>query len=759
MDRLPTHYRHGEPSSQVIYHSSRLKGYTAALILCKCILAYSYSVSFDVLNYLHVVQFLFISRIIASVGLVLIQKPFSSGARLTRNQWFRVVRHAVVNSALTLLSLFGLTLCGPLRTVLLTQHTDLVMVVGIRALFTSAGGHSKFRGAVCFILGVFALLFLDFDDSQAVPTEHPEGYLHHGLSHGFYMMASWLGLPDHKGGVLLLVLTLCLQTGFRTLSRTLAVDIGGAKRLNALSSVISMVALAPLALILQFSTSAGKDHVSAVPFLPPMAFSGIVLFVLDYYVESVCQARLGPQASAKLGSLTVFSAALALALAWRGHALGLPNYWGSPTPEQHLLSGGLVFAWLMFVLATVVLSSPDQKGSKGTLVGFSSGGHPLYNFNGDALQRGSGYSFLHLLKLGLTQIMKESDSRRIFYFLCINLLFTGVELLYGMWTNSLGLISDGFHMLFDCSALVMGLAASLLARRAASRTFPFGYGRVEVLSGFMNGLFLVVIALMVFSEAVTRLFDPPQVKTERLLTVSVAGLLVNLVGIFAFRHTHSHGGGSSHAHAHNHGHSHSHGHTHNHGHSHAAGRNANLQGVFLHIVADTLGSVGVIVSSLLIDQFGLLIADPVCSLFIAVLIFLSVLPLLKHSSLILVLRCPLELQDKQLTTALAKVVKVDGVISYQNEHFWYHTSEVLAGSIHVQVTKDANAQKVLSQVTAIFKELGFHYFTVQVEKEDFFQHMSGLRASSAYYNNVLLRSAAHQPTANGALSVCIVKAV
>ncbi|CAN7942695.1 unnamed protein product, partial [Ixodes hexagonus] len=244
-----------------------------------------------------------------------------------------------------------------------------------------------------------------------------------------------------------------------------------------------------------------------------------------------------------------------------------------------------------------------------------------------------------------------------------------------------------------------------------------------------------------------------------LQTVSVAGLLVNLVGIFAFRHTHSHGGGSGHGHAHNHGHNHSHGHTHNHGHSHASGTNANLQGVFLHIVADTLGSVGVIVSSVLIDQFGLLIADPVCSLFIAVLIFLSVLPLLKHSSMILVLRSPLELQDKQLSTALAKVLKVDGVLSHRNEHFWYHTSEVLAGSIHVQVAKDANAQKVLSQVTAIFKELGFHHFTVQVEKEEFFQHMSGLRASSAYYNNALLRSAAHQPTANGALSVCVVKAV
>lgn len=324
-------------------------------------------------------------------------------------------------------------------------------------------------------------------------------------------------------------------------------------------------------------------------------------------------------------------------------------------------------------------------------------------------------------------------------------MFTGVELLYGMWTNSLGLISDGFHMLFDCSALVMGLAASLLARRSATRTFPFGYGRVEVLSGFMNGLFLVVIAFMVFSEAITRLFDPPQVKTERLLTVSIAGLIVNLIGILAFRHTHSHSHGASHSHSHSHGHSHT-------------GANTNLQGVFLHILADTLGSVGVIVSSLLIDQFGLLVADPLCSVFIAVLIFVSVLPLLKHSSMILVLRTPLQLEGKKLPSMLSKVLKIEGVLSYRNEHFWYHTSDVLAGSLHVQIAKDANSQKVLSQVTSLFKELGMQHFTVQVEKEEFFQHMSGLRASTNYYSNALLRSAAHQAS-NGALSLCIVKSI
>lgn len=77
------------------------------------------------------------------------------------------------------------------------------------------------------------------------------------------------------------------------------------------------------------------------------------------------------------------------------------------------------------------------------------------------------------------------------------------------------------------------------------------YERFEVLSGFINGLFLTVIALNVFIEASRRLFDPPTVGTDRLLMVSVSGLVVNLVGIFAFSHGHSHGG-SSHSHGHSH---------------------------------------------------------------------------------------------------------------------------------------------------------------------------------------------------------------
>lgn len=86
-------------------------------------------------------------------------------------------------------------------------------------------------------------------------------------------------------------------------------------------------------------------------------------------------------------------------------------------------------------------------------------------------------------------------------FLCVNLAFAIVELVYGFWTNSLGLISDSFHMFFDCTALVGGLVASLIARKSANDRYSYGYGRAEVMGGLINGLFLVFVALFIFKES------------------------------------------------------------------------------------------------------------------------------------------------------------------------------------------------------------------------------------------------------------------
>jgi len=392
-------------------------------------------------------------------------------------------------------------------------------------------------------------------------------------------------------------------------------------------------------------------------------------------------------------------------------------------------------------------------------------------------------------------IFSDKNSRNLLGFLGLNLSFAIVELLYGVWTNSLGLISDSFHMFFDCTALLAGLAATVIARWKSTEAFSYGYVRAEILAGFVNGLFLLFIAFFIFSEAVERIFEPPHVEHERLFVVSVLGFLVNLVGIFVFQHGgghhgHSHGGDdddhhhdnhtisdtkpsqvyqapedhhnhcdtsqhsshghdhSSHGHSHDspsdHGHSHSgdHGHSHSgdHGHSHASsspdhghthgtksshghshggsGTGASnkqiLKGVFLHILADTLGSVGVIISALLIRLFDWHIADPICSMIIAVLISVSTFPLLNDSATVLMQRTPKEI-EKSLPICYQRVMQLEGVLGLHQTHFWTLCSEVYVGTMKLEVSPDADVRYINSQTHNIFTQIGVRQLFVQID--------------------------------------------
>ncbi|KAF2879469.1 hypothetical protein ILUMI_26693 [Ignelater luminosus] len=337
----------------------------------------------------------------------------------------------------------------------------------------------------------------------------------------------------------------------------------------------------------------------------------------------------------------------------------------------------------------------------------------------DTVGGGFGTRIKERINGWLRLIFSDRNSRNLFLFLILNLSFAFVELAYGIWTNSLGLISDSFHMFFDCTGLLAGLAASLITKWKANDKYSYGYVRAEVLAGFVNGLFLLFIAFFIMSEAVERAIEPPEVKHERLFVVSVLGFLINLVGIYAFQHGHSHGGSQ-----HGHGHSHSHGHAHNsHGHSHdhnveidmmSSGNSQIMKGVFLHILADTLGSVGVIISAILMQMFGWMIADPICSMFIASLIILSVLPLIKDSVVILMQRQPYSL-DNILPQCYQKVISLAGVYSVQEPHFWTLCSDVYVGALKLEVSKNVDPKYVVSHTQMIFAAAGVRQLYVQLD--------------------------------------------
>ncbi|CAF3400300.1 unnamed protein product [Rotaria socialis] len=769
------------------------------LIISKILRTFAVFIAYDLLKSFHFLLILFLTTLIAAVCLLFIQKPFAS-IRLTKPVLFRLIKYTTCLTIVRVLWIFGLTLCGPLRTILLFEHSDFVLLACFQVLFSSSSSNvtgvtqqtqtSRIRGAVFFLLAVLAIFAFDNDDARQRILDHPEGHAHHHLfTHVFYLLTSFIGVADHKGGVILLIIAVCIRCAIDSLSKKLVVDVGGPKKFHAISTCLSAACLIPTSFIMLLINNIFPESIdsasssiqttlpssTSLPFFDtilssiiPLIVISILLFVSDFYTEQIAIAKLERLRTFRVSIFTMIGGALIASFLWTKSSTLIshnPVWFGRSTentePEEHALSGGVVFSVVMFIFATDLLSSPIKRQS-GTFIGYGPDGLPLFNLTHQRSQ-----SFVLILQSSLRAILAESDSRRIFYFLCINLMFTFVELLYGAWTNSLGLISDGFHMLFDCTALVVGLYAALMSRWKPTRVFSYGYGRAEVLSGFVNGLFLVVVAFFVFYEAIGRLIDPPEINTNRLLAVSVAGFAVNMVGIFSFSHAHAlaHGGGScamsqttatkdqhhhdhSHSHgaAHDHGHSHGaahdHGHSHedvhghgdshkaiestsHHGHSHSLTGNANMKGVFLHVLADTLGSVGVIISSLLIQYFGWYISDPICSLFISIMIFLSVLPLLKDSAMTLLLQTPTDI----LYETLDRIMKLDKVLSYSDEHFWKLSSSTTVGTIHIQISKDGDEQSIISQVQTILKEAQIHNVAVQVEKHVFFDHLTTLNSA------------------------------
>ncbi|CAH8441640.1 unnamed protein product [Dicrocoelium dendriticum] len=627
--------------------------------------------------------------------------------------------------------------------------------------------------------GFICLSFFDHDINHD-GNAHPEGTHKSLFIHKAYELFSNIGLSDHKIGVVVLLLAVCLDAGFTALSRNLVSSIGGAKRFQALSSMLSVCLLVPIFLLVKLCRSWWLSTQTSPVLIDPDDFGSLsehsntnhlislflvvcigVAFVVDFYFTALISNRIGPHRVAHLSKVSIVSLAILFCLFWPTGlsftALLSTTQSDSPqTPTpSHSLSAGALFATASILYASNLLHSPKvgqgpDGSSSGHFIGYSMAGLPLFALGQTQMHtvgisnQSESFSFWYHVRSTLRSIMSERSSRRIFAFLCLNLAFTFVELLYGVWTNSLGLISDGFHMLFDSAALVIGLYAAVVSRWKPTRLFSYGFHSAEVLSGFVNALFLLIISGSVFVNALARIHRPPNIQTDRLMAVSVAGLLVNLVGVLALGHAHSHGCSANHGHSHsnptaceNHIHSHESSfrklkhpptlnHTkrfdqnrHNYPRRSNDGGDANLRGVYLHVLADTLGSIGVIFSSYLVTTYGWNIADPICSMFLAGAIGYSAAPLLHDTLRILTLRAPALDQPTNPEWIVHKVLSIDGVLAVYNPFVWSQALHATCVSLCVRVDQDTCEQLILAQIQDVISAHcnDVHHLTIQVEKE------------------------------------------
>ena len=241
-------------------------------------------------------------------------------------------------------------------------------------------------------------------------------------------------------------------------------------------------------------------------------------------------------------------------------------------------------------------------------------------------------------------------SRPLQLTLIIVLVIMAAELIGGYLSNSLALLSDAGHMLIDALALALSLFAMSVARRPATTTRTFGYHRVEILAALANGITVVMVSVYIFYEAFRRFQQPPEVKVPLMMVIAVVGLVANLAGVLLLR-----GGGTS---------------------------SLNIRSAFWHIVGDTISSVGVIATALIIQFTGFTVADPIIAVFIGLIILIGAIKLIRESLDILAESVP---RDIQLDKIIETIKAIPGVTEVHDLHVWTLTSGVYALSAHVLI--------------------------------------------------------------------------
>ncbi len=272
------------------------------------------------------------------------------------------------------------------------------------------------------------------------------------------------------------------------------------------------------------------------------------------------------------------------------------------------------------------------------------------------------------------------------------------ELLGGLWTGSLALLSDSAHVFMDILALGLSYLALRLSALPADDRHTYGYHRLEVLAALINGLALVAISIGIFVEAYQRWQAPAHVKSLEMLVIAVIGLVVNLAVAGVLN-------GGVHVHPHN---SAEHGNI-------PLDRDLNLRSAFLHVLGDAISSVGVILAAIIIAFSGWEWIDPLVSFLIGLIILASSYRVLRSSLHILIEGVP---EGMHLSQVMAAMLETTGVLEVHDLHIWNICSGTVALSAHVvyvpeQEPDQARLMAELKQSLA--QKFNIEHTTIQFE--------------------------------------------
>lgn len=279
--------------------------------------------------------------------------------------------------------------------------------------------------------------------------------------------------------------------------------------------------------------------------------------------------------------------------------------------------------------------------------------------------------------------LHEHAPRAIIRAILITILFMMIELIGGWLANSLALISDAAHMLTDIGAMSVSLFALWLTRRAATPTMTFGYHRAEILGALASGLSIWLISGFLILEAIQRVTNPPEVQGKIVFIVATFGLLANLMSMRMLHHSKD---------------------------------NINVRAAYIHLFADSLGSVGAIIAGLILWFTGWRLIDPIITIFFAILMLVSSWALVKESMEVLMESVPRSVDPLQIQKDLQAIQSVKEV---HDLHIWTVSKNKVALAVHLLSDQP---DTTLSAANQLLKDKhAIIHTTIQIEHPEKFR--------------------------------------
>jgi cobalt-zinc-cadmium efflux system protein len=279
--------------------------------------------------------------------------------------------------------------------------------------------------------------------------------------------------------------------------------------------------------------------------------------------------------------------------------------------------------------------------------------------------------------------MKTGDTseKKLLVALSVTLIIFAGEVIGGLVSNSLALLSDAGHVLTDAFALGLSLIAALIMKRPSDFRATYGYQRIGLLAALINGVSLVVIAVFIFMEAYKRFLSPPVIDSSLMLIVAAAGLLGNLFMAWVLGHGH---------------------------------RDLNVKSAWLHVVGDTLSSMGVIVAGLIIMVTGWLPADTIASGMVGVIIIIGGSRVIKEALWVFLELSPTGFHPEEISQEISGI---PGVKCVHDVHIWSIGHGIPAFSGHVQVSdqKISAADTIRKKIEDKLSHIGIKHSVIQME--------------------------------------------